>query len=147
MVRDAFQSIRGERRMTDDDERVVNYTTPGKESTDPSATNQFQDGDTPTEETEMGEESGGNSPASRPGYPAPENASDRGDTGAAPDTDDRTELQGLPPAPDDPEWEDWAREVLAEADADTDLGVKIAKAALRVVAGDMDEATFHERHH
>ncbi|MFP4590155.1 MAG: 4Fe-4S ferredoxin N-terminal domain-containing protein [Halobacteriales archaeon] len=53
-----------------------------------------------------------------------------------------------PPAdPTTEAWEAWAREQLEDVDADTDLGVDMARDAQRVVAGELDEEAFLERYH
>ncbi|UWG46610.1 hypothetical protein HSRCO_2888 [Halanaeroarchaeum sp. HSR-CO] len=40
-----------------------------------------------------------------------------------------------------------ATAILADSDHDTDLGLRLARDAIRVANGDLDEATFHDRHH
>lgn len=42
--------------------------------------------------------------------------------------------------------EAWAREVLAGADADTELGLAVARDAMAVAAGDLDEDEFRDRY-
>ena len=51
------------------------------------------------------------------------------------------------PLPDDPEWEPRMRSLLAETEYDTELGLDLARDAQRLVAGELTEAEFHERHH
>ena len=63
----------------------------------------------------------------------------------APDPD-QIETFGPPPATSGPEWEAWADEVLATADADTDLGKDLARDAFRVASGELSKAAFHDRH-
>ena len=49
--------------------------------------------------------------------------------------------------PDDPEWEAWAEEILADTEYDTELGIELARGARRVAEGSLDEAEYHENHH
>lgn len=37
--------------------------------------------------------------------------------------------------------------ILEDSDHDTDLGLRMAEDAVRVANGDLDEATFYDRHH
>ena len=47
----------------------------------------------------------------------------------------------------DADWEAQARRMLESAGMDPDLGVRAARDALSVVAGELTEAEFHQRHH
>lgn len=47
----------------------------------------------------------------------------------------------------DPEWEEIADDVLAAGDYDADLGKRMARDAVRVAQGDLDEAEFHRKYH
>jgi len=47
----------------------------------------------------------------------------------------------------DDEWEARASERLSETEFDTELGIELAKDAQRVVAGELSERAFHEKHH
>jgi Fe-S-cluster-containing dehydrogenase component len=51
------------------------------------------------------------------------------------------------PLPGDPEWEPRMRALLEETEYDTELGLELARDAQRLVAGELSEAEFHERHH
>mgnify|MGYP000280107926 FL=1 len=55
--------------------------------------------------------------------------------------DPRSNLQPLP------EWEEAAEKQLAESDYDAELGKQLACDAIKVANGEMDEETFHEKHH
>lgn len=46
-----------------------------------------------------------------------------------------------------PEWEEQAKQLLAAAQYDPDLGKQAAKDALRLVGGELSEAEFHQKHH
>ena len=52
-----------------------------------------------------------------------------------------------PTSIDDPEWERIADDVLADSDYDDDLGKRMARDAVRVARGDLDEAEFHLKYH
>ena len=54
---------------------------------------------------------------------------------------------GPPPAPDSPEWNDWADRVLEETEFHTALGKEMAQAAFDVSAGKLSQAEFHDRYH
>ncbi|GAB3027923.1 4Fe-4S ferredoxin N-terminal domain-containing protein [Natronobiforma cellulositropha] len=45
------------------------------------------------------------------------------------------------------DWEDEMRAVLDEGEYDTELGIQMARDARRLVAGELEEADFHERYH
>ncbi|APX98153.1 hypothetical protein BB347_05965 [Natronorubrum daqingense] len=45
-----------------------------------------------------------------------------------------------------PEWEEWAEEVLAETDFDTELGKRLARDAYRIADGDLSKEAFQRRH-
>jgi Fe-S-cluster-containing dehydrogenase component len=47
----------------------------------------------------------------------------------------------------DEQWETRAEEVLDETDADTELGLELARDAQRVVAGEMSESAFEQKYH
>lgn len=51
-----------------------------------------------------------------------------------------------PPAPDDPEWDDWAEEQLGDVEFDTELGREMAADALRIADGELSKAEFHAKH-
>lgn len=51
-----------------------------------------------------------------------------------------------PPGPDDPEWDEWVADQLADVDVDTELGKEMAADAFRIAEGDLTEEEFHERH-
>lgn len=40
-----------------------------------------------------------------------------------------------------------ATAILEESEYDTDLGLRMARDAIRVANGDLEETTFHDRHH
>lgn len=56
------------------------------------------------------------------------------------------ETQEGPPAPDDPEWDAWAEEKLADVEFDTQLGKEMARDALRLGDGDLTKAEFHDKY-
>jgi len=45
------------------------------------------------------------------------------------------------------EWEEEAEAMLDGVEYDTDLGVRMARDAIRVSNGDMTDAEFHEKYH
>jgi Fe-S-cluster-containing dehydrogenase component len=47
----------------------------------------------------------------------------------------------------DEDWEERATEQLSETEFDTELGIELARDAQRVVAGELSEEEFHEKHH
>ncbi|WP_331233990.1 4Fe-4S ferredoxin N-terminal domain-containing protein [Natronorarus salvus] len=51
------------------------------------------------------------------------------------------------PLPGDPEWEPRMRALLEGTEYDTELGLDLARDAQRLVAGEISETAFHERHH
>ncbi|KAB1197467.1 MULTISPECIES: 4Fe-4S ferredoxin N-terminal domain-containing protein [Haloferax] len=46
-----------------------------------------------------------------------------------------------------PEWEEEAAEILDGVDYDADLGMRMARDAIRVSNGEMTDAEFHEKYH
>ena len=46
-----------------------------------------------------------------------------------------------------PEWEAEARDILDGVDHDTDLGMRMARDAIRVSNGELTDAEFHEKYH
>ncbi|AOW79714.1 hypothetical protein HTSR_0518 [Halodesulfurarchaeum formicicum] len=61
----------------------------------------------------------------------------------------QTDPPGTDPA-DDTAFElnqDEATKILEGSDFDTELGRELARDAIAVANGDLDEATFHDRHH
>lgn len=45
-----------------------------------------------------------------------------------------------------PEWEDVARDMLSEVEYDTELGVQMARDAIRVSNGEMTDTEFDEKY-
>lgn len=60
---------------------------------------------------------------------------------------DGSERFDPPPDPDDPEWDEWADDVLADVEYDAELGKAMARDALRLAAGEFDAAAFHDHYH
>jgi hypothetical protein len=52
-----------------------------------------------------------------------------------------------PTSIDDPEWDAIADDILADGEYDADLGKRMARDAVRVSNGDLDEAEFHRKYH
>jgi hypothetical protein len=52
-----------------------------------------------------------------------------------------------PTSIEDPEWDVIAEDVLGESEYDTDLGKRMARDAVRVSQGTLDEAEFHRKYH
>jgi hypothetical protein len=52
-----------------------------------------------------------------------------------------------PTSIDDPEWESIADQILVDGDYDPDLGKRMARDAVRVANGDLDEGEFHRKYH
>ncbi|EMA56071.1 4Fe-4S ferredoxin N-terminal domain-containing protein [Halococcus thailandensis] len=46
-----------------------------------------------------------------------------------------------------PEWEEEAEAMLEDVDYDKDLGMRMARDALRVSNGEMTDEEFHEKYH
>ncbi|KAB1187254.1 MULTISPECIES: 4Fe-4S ferredoxin N-terminal domain-containing protein [Haloferax] len=46
-----------------------------------------------------------------------------------------------------PEWEEEAEAMLDGVEYDTDLGVRMARDAIRVSNGELTDAEFHEKYH
>ena len=46
-----------------------------------------------------------------------------------------------------PEWEAEAAEILDGVEYDADLGLRMARDAIRVTNGEMTDAEFHEKYH
>ena len=46
-----------------------------------------------------------------------------------------------------PEWESEALDILDGVDHDTDLGMRMARDAIRVSNGELTDAEFHEKYH
>jgi hypothetical protein len=46
-----------------------------------------------------------------------------------------------------PEWEAEAADILDGAEYDADLGMRMARDAIRVSNGEMSDAAFHEKYH
>ncbi|WP_411965159.1 4Fe-4S ferredoxin N-terminal domain-containing protein [Haloferax sp. YSMS24] len=46
-----------------------------------------------------------------------------------------------------PEWEEEATEILDGVEYDADLGMRMARDAIRVSNGEMTDAEFHEKYH
>ena len=46
-----------------------------------------------------------------------------------------------------PEWEAEAEDILDGVDFDADLGMRMARDAIRVSNGEMTDAAFHEKYH
>lgn len=55
--------------------------------------------------------------------------------------------RNLPTSIDDPEWERIADAVLADGDYDAELGKRMARDAVRVSRGELNEAEFHRKYH
>ncbi|AUX09718.1 Fe-S-cluster-containing hydrogenase subunit [Halalkaliarchaeum desulfuricum] len=55
-------------------------------------------------------------------------------------------MADLPPKKGDPEWEEWAEDILDSTEFDTELGKQISKDALRIAEGELSKAEFHERY-
>ena len=55
-------------------------------------------------------------------------------------------VEGLPPDPDDAEWDEWAENQLGDVEFDTALGKQLAEDARRIANGELSKAEFHDRH-
>lgn len=53
----------------------------------------------------------------------------------------------MPPSPDDPEWDTWAEETLADTEFDTQLGKELARAAFGVASGNLSPDKFQSEFH